>query len=129
MTRTVYGMIVLLLAALSVSVFAAGGSETAGTAAVGVSEPGQFPITKEKVTLKFFAPQHPFVEDMATNAMTKYMEDLTNVHVEWETVPLSAIAEKRTLVLASGTYPDVLFSAQTTREEEMQYGPAGLSSR
>ena len=87
---------------------------------------GTFPIVNEKISLKFFAPQKPTVKDINTNEWTIYYEDKTNVHVDWELVPVTALAEKRGLLLASGDLPDVFFGAGVTREEEMIYGPMGL---
>ena len=107
--------------------FGGGGQEPASAGSgIQVSEPGVFPIVEERITLEFFAPQHAIVEDMATNTMTMYMEELTNVHIEWETVPSQAQNEKRTLLLASGDYPDVLFSVGTTAQEVMIYGSQGV---
>ena len=113
------------LATLAASAFAAGTPE-ATKSAVAVSKPNEFPIVTTPVTLKFTARLHPIVQDMATNDMTKYMEEKTGVRIEWEQVPQNALTEKRTLLLASGDYPDALFSMGVTREEEMTYGPQGV---
>ena len=92
----------------------------------GVSTPGVFPIVEEKITLNVFAPQNANIKDLATNEFTKFYEDKTNVHLEWETVPQQALNEKRNLILASGDYPDIFFGAEITREDEMMYGPQGI---
>ncbi len=125
MKKTVLCVFVLALVFVAF-VFGGGAQESSAATGVEVSAPGVFPIVKEKITLNFFAAQHPIVEDMATNAMTMYMEELTNVHIEWETVPSQAQNEKRTLLLASGDYPDVLFSVGTTPQEIMIYGSEGV---
>lgn len=117
MKKTMFLIVCLVLAVSGFVSAGAGGEAAASTGAIEVSAPGQFPIVSEKVTLSFFSPQSAIIEDMATNTMTKYMEDLTNVHIEWETVPQQGVNEKRTLLLASGDFPDVLFSAGTTPNE------------
>ena len=118
-------LLILLMLTVALAGFAAGAEEET-VSKVELSAPGEFPIVKEPVTLKFFARLHPIVEDMSTNDMSKYMEEITGVKVEWEQVPQNAVNEKRTLLLASGDYPDVLFSVSVTREEEMIYGPQGV---
>lgn len=101
------------------------------TAASGSSSdaaPGTFPIVKDKVTLKAFAPLDAHTKDYNTNEFTKYYEQKTNVHIEWETCPNDAqtLREKRNLLLASGDYPDIFFGASITKDEEMIYGPQGV---
>ena len=90
-----------------------------------VTEPGTFPIVKDKVTLKIFTMQSPQIENLETNDLTKWYEEKTNVHIEWEQAPQTALDEKRKLSLASGDYPDVYMASAMTMEEEMLYGPQG----
>jgi putative aldouronate transport system substrate-binding protein len=92
------------------------------------SEPGTFPIVKETVTFKAFAPLDAHTKDYATNEFTKFYEQKTNVHIEWETCPndSATLREKRNLLLAGGDYPDIFFGAGITKDEEMIYGPQGV---
>lgn len=90
-----------------------------------VTEPGTFPIVKDKYTLKIFASQ-PNVEDMNTNELTVKYEQKTNVHINWEIVPSNALTEKRKISLSSGDYPDVYMAAGITREEELVYSKQGI---
>lgn len=84
---------------------------------------GEFPIVKEKITLKFLVPQAGYISDMATNEMTKYMEEKTNVHIDWD---VSAnFSEVKSVVLASGDYPDAILGGGITQEEQMIYGSKG----
>ena len=88
------------------------------------SAPGEFPISNEKITLKFVTLQHPAITDYSTNEFTKYMEEKTNVKIEWETVPMDdGQSEKVNLLLASGSYPDVFFGIETLKNAQLtQYG-------
>ncbi len=91
------------------------------------SAPGDFPIAKDKITLKFVTRQHPAVTDFNTNEFTKYMEEKTNVKIEWETIPqdtTGSAKEKLNLMLASGEYPDAFFGLQTDLKDSIltQYG-------
>lgn len=92
-----------------------------------INPPGTFPIVKEKVTLKVMAGQRPFVEDYTTNWFTKWFEEKTNVHIEWETAPEGDQAtQKLNLTLASGTYPDVFMNLPITNEMIELYGGQGV---
>ena len=88
-----------------------------------VTPVGQFPIVSEPVTLTFFAPQVASLEDISTNSFTKWYEDRTGVHIEWNLAPSNEFEEKRNLVLASGDYPDVFLSTGSIgADNEMKYG-------
>lgn len=91
-----------------------------------VSEPGVFPIVNEPITLTVFAPRPSAIEDLETNTYTKYLEEMTNVKVVWQTVPSQGLKEKRNVLLASGDYPDIFLGSEITREEEMLYGSQGV---
>lgn len=104
---------------------AQGSGQEAGIS--GYSQPGEFPVVKEKITLKFLTRQHPAVIDYNTNEFSKYMEEMTNIKVEWETVPTDSSGsakEKLNLILASGSYPDVFFGLRNDIKDPVltQYG-------
>lgn len=100
------------------------GENTNATA--NVTEAGQFPIVNEKITLKVMTGANASVEDFDTNEFTKYFEELTNIHVEWEIVPASTVTEKLNLALASGDLPDVIMTMNVTPEQQALYGEQGL---
>ena len=67
------------------------------------------PIVKDKITITMLTRRSPnTAEDWNTVASMKYMEELSNIHIDWGPVPTDAIEEKRNLALASGDYPEVL---------------------
>lgn len=101
-------------------------SDTSNSNAVTVSEAGQFPIVDEKITLRVMTGANSAVEDFDTNEFTKYFEDLTNIHVEWEIVPASSVTEKLNLALASGDLPDVIMTMNVTPEQQALYGEQGV---
>lgn len=53
-----------------------------------------FPIAKNKITMSAFAPQSANIADLNTNWFTKYLEEKTNVHLNWQLVPGEAAALK-----------------------------------
>ncbi|PZE21142.1 extracellular solute-binding protein [Paenibacillus xerothermodurans] len=104
------------------------GSETSeGAQGQGTVEPvGTYPLVKEKQTLKVFTKQDVNVEDYETNEFTKWYENKTNVHVDWEIVPNAAIKEKIQVKLAGGDLPDVFMSSPITDSQMVGYGSQGL---
>ena len=76
--------------------------------------------------LTVFAAKPATVEDLDTNLFTKELEELTNVHITWQTCTEDGLDEKRNILFASGDYPDVLLSAGITKEEQMMYGEQGV---
>ncbi|MDQ6422732.1 ABC transporter substrate-binding protein [Paenibacillus sp. LHD-117] len=96
-----------------------------GTEAGLLTEPGTYPIVNEKVTLKVMVRGNPLVEDFNTNEFTKWYEEKTNVHIEWEVVPEQSMQEKLNLVLAGGDYPDVILGLNVTPAQQMIYGSEG----
>lgn len=97
----------------------------AGTEPIALSEPGTYPLVQEKTTLKVMVRGNPLVENFETNDFTKWYEEKTNVHIEWEVVPEQSIQEKLNLVLASEDYPDVIMGLNISSAQQMIYGSQG----
>lgn len=128
------GMMSLLLAITLVLSACSGGSGST-TADQGSDTPvsedlfnpvGQYPIVKEQMKLKMFAPQFASIENMETNLFTKWAEEKTNIKIEWDLVPDNALNDRKQLMLASGDYPEVILHGNLTKEEQMKYGKQGV---
>ncbi|WP_274365893.1 ABC transporter substrate-binding protein [Paenibacillus thermotolerans] len=103
-----------------------GGTEgQSGAAKQSFNESG-FPIVSEKITMSAFAPQSANIADLNTNWFTKYLEEKTNIHLEWQLVPQDGLQEKKQLLLASGDYPDIFMQGNLTKEEQLLYGQQGV---
>lgn len=96
-----------------------------GASAIELTAPGTYPLVKEKTTLKVMVRGNPLVENFATNEFTKWYEEKTNVHIEWEVVPEQSMQEKLNLVLASEDYPDVIMGLNISPSQQMIYGSQG----
>ncbi len=142
MKKSHYSFAVLLLA-LSVLVSACSGnnsggnsgsaSPSAGSPSASASDSGatsaagELPITKEKTTLRIMTHANSLVEDFATNEFTKYLEEQTNIHIEWDILPEKSASEKLNLVLASGEkLPDVIMTMGISPAQQMIFGAQGL---
>lgn len=102
-------------------------SLTAGSAlALEVSAPNEFPIVNEPVTLKVLTTMSLNVEDPDTNELTKYVEEKTGVHIEWQNLTQDG-SEKISLMLASNSeLPDVFMTSEISNEQVVAYGSQGI---
>lgn len=117
--RMLIGMMLVITAAGMV--FAGGQTEEAA-AGVKYTPVGTYPIVEEKIELTFLANQPVMVEDFNTNRFSLFLEEKTNIHINWEMVPQQARQEKLSLILASGDYPDVFYGMSVTTDQEATYG-------
>ncbi|NOU94091.1 extracellular solute-binding protein [Paenibacillus sp. LMG 31456] len=91
-----------------------------------VTPAGTLPITKEKTTLKVLVEGRPNI-DFATSSATKWVEEQTNIHIEWQVAPEGPESPvKLNVVLASGDYPDVIMNFHVTSAQQLNYGKQGV---
>lgn len=109
----------------SASASASPSASASGENADPVTPAGQFPIVKDKITLKVMTVEHTGVEDYVTNKFTKELEEQTNIHLEWTVVPSKSLTEKLNLTLASGDYPDIFIDMGINKTQEVAYGGQG----
>lgn len=75
-------------------------------------EPGELtlPLCEEKETLSLWCSwSNNFFNSPNEIRGVQHMEEVTNVHIDWITAGSAEIAEKFTLMLASGDYADIVF--------------------
>ncbi|RTE11245.1 ABC transporter substrate-binding protein [Paenibacillus whitsoniae] len=89
-----------------------------------VNPPGVLPITKEKTTLKVMSRTSPNVENFATNEFTKWLEEKTNIHIEWDVA--TDPKQKLNISMASGDYPDVYLGFNIDPVQLSLYGKDGV---
>ncbi len=78
--------------------------------------------TPAKVELTFLVPTRVFIQDMATNDETMFMEEQTGVHVTWQSIPQQGAEEKLAIIMASQDLPDVFFSCPISNAMLAKYG-------
>jgi putative aldouronate transport system substrate-binding protein len=124
--------IVVALIACGALLFAGGGQETqAAKPGVAVADPGQYPIVKDKVTLTAFIPSLGFIQDLKTNASATWLEQKTNVHIEWIETSKADAKTRLSILLAGGEYPDMLVGtgqngAGLSIQDVNRYGGQGV---
>jgi putative aldouronate transport system substrate-binding protein len=87
---------------------------------------GVFPLSEEPVTLRVLVAGHPLVQDYATNTFTRWYEERTNVHVEWDVLPAQDAQVGLNVRLAAGDYPDVIFGFRLAPAQQLLFGAAGV---
>jgi putative aldouronate transport system substrate-binding protein len=71
------------------------------------------------------APKAALAPNYGDMEIFKRLEKSTNVHVEWDNIPDTDYAEKKSLLLASGDLPDAFYGAGFTDYELITYGKDG----
>lgn len=89
---------------------------------------GAFPLTEEKITLQVLIPSNPHVGsfEYEDNEFTRWYEDRTNVHIEWQIMPDAEEPAALNVRLVSGDYADVLMSFNPTPAIQQLYGSLGI---
>jgi putative aldouronate transport system substrate-binding protein len=123
---TIFALMMLLVACSSKTETVENEDPIESTKEVAINPVGELPIVDKTMTLRMFAPQYPTIEDMETNTYTKWLEEQTNIHIEWDLVPNEALNDRKQLMLASGDYPEVILHGNLTPDEQMRYGKQGV---
>ena len=120
----IFALAVFLL--LSPSLMANGEGEERATSTATVNPAGVLPIVNEKIELTVLTAQDPLVVDFDENSQTQWIEEQTNIHINWQLVPQQQAAEKINLILAAGSdLPDVFLQAMAN-DLLMKYGGDGV---
>jgi putative aldouronate transport system substrate-binding protein len=85
------------------------------------------PLTAEPVTFRVFMVRSDEVTDYDDNAFTRWLEEKTNVHVQWDLVPEEDAQSKLNVMLASGDIPDIIFPGGSINLSQLLlYGSQGI---
>ncbi|MCL6604185.1 MAG: extracellular solute-binding protein [Paenibacillus sp.] len=115
--------IILLITALLASLTACSGNDTANNNVA--SETGNYnkegmPIVDQSVTLKVLTVRWGSMGDTFTqNQWLKDLEKNTNVKIEWEVMSSNDWSERKSILLASGTLPDVVIGNQSFGDSDI----------
>ncbi|RBW70861.1 ABC transporter substrate-binding protein [Bacillus taeanensis] len=83
------------------------------------------PIVEEKITLNFVSPKAPLAPNYNKMEIVQQLEEMTNVHIQWNNIPGDGYQEKKNLLLASGDLPDAFYKAEFTDQDIVKYGQGG----
>lgn len=93
-----------------------------------MSEAGAFPIVDEAVEITVFTAPYAMTEDMATNSQSLWIEELTNVKINWVVTNQADATQKINLILASGAdMPDAFMvpNSYISTQQIVAYGEQG----
>lgn len=79
-----------------------------------IFNPTGYPIVNEKITLKVFMTSGEFYGNANEMTYFKKLEELTNIHLEFEHVTQNS-GERVNLLFASQDYPDIMFRGANDR--------------
>lgn len=102
-----------------------GGDSSAGSGNPAPSDTSNFnqeglPIVNEPVTLKVLTMRWGNMGDTFTqNQWLKDLETNTNVKIEWQVVSSNDWGEQKSIMLASGTLPDIILGDQTFSDSDI----------
>jgi putative aldouronate transport system substrate-binding protein len=93
-----------------------------------IKEKGPGKLSEEKITLRFFAGDFPtdIREKVDDILQTKWLEQSTNVHIDWIMPAGGEEATALTLLLASGDYPDVIYGKDLSTAQILSYAEQGI---
>ena len=102
-----------------------GNSSNGGEAtATNVVRKEGFPIVDEAITLTIMS-QDAGMADWKDMPTLQEMEALSNVKLNYQLVPFDSFATRKNLMFGSGDYPDFLYAADLSAEEQVMYGSQG----
>ncbi len=86
------------------------------------------PLTPDTVTFRVLMTRSDEVTDYDDNAFTRWLEEKTNVHVQWDLVPEEDMQSKLNVMLSSGDIPDIIFGS-VNPSQLLLYGSQGIFVR
>ncbi len=123
MIRNARFLLVAVLVLFSAgAAFGSGQADDAASGEVKLTPPGTLPIVEELITISGFVAQSAWISDMIDNEATRELEKRTNIKLDLMVVLDEAAAEKKSLLLASGDYPEVFFSGNFNNEDILLFG-------
>ncbi len=81
-----------------------------------------FPIVKEPITLKLMGVKQAIQGPWEDLYFFQKMEEMTNIHFEFDTPSADVYTEKKNIAFASGDYPDLFFGGSLSDTDEVTYG-------
>ena len=84
-----------------------------------------FPL-EESVKMSVFVQIRPNVDNFEDNAMTKWLEEQTNIEFEFVVAEAAEVDTKLNLLLSTGEYPDLIMGMNVNSSLQSMYGKEGV---
>ena len=85
-----------------------------------------YPIVDETLTVSLMGAKSAIHGEWKDLIFFQEMEKLTNIAFEFDTPAAEILEEKKNLALNGGTYPEVLFACNISRDQQVKYGSQGI---
>ncbi|GAA0405502.1 extracellular solute-binding protein [Paenibacillus motobuensis] len=86
---------------------------------------GEYPITKDKITLTVMGKKDPGGTEWSELAIFKRLAEKTNIDLKFELAEGDTFNEKKNIALVGGEYADIILRGAEKTDEET-YGPQGI---
>jgi len=103
-----------------------GATAAPATSAANVSGPNQFPVVKERITIKALINPTSMIKDFENNEFTKWVEEKTNINLEIEVPPMAEAQQKLNLILASDDLPEVIIGFGIPLDQQLVLSQQGV---
>ena len=87
--------------------------------------PTGLPIVKDKITITAMQQKDPRFGQLDKLWTTLWLEEKTNIHIEYEEIDQQSWVQKKQLAFASNELPDIFIAAVLTTNDEVLYGADG----
>ncbi len=126
-----FALTVMLSMVMVAAAFGGAEGEAAATGGVTLTEPGTFPITEEPSEISLFTYGGAAEGDLPNSWLTAFLQEKTNVSIDFHLTPTERFKEQMNLMIASGEFVDVIIAqgnslTQLSRPEEMRLIQQGI---
>lgn len=91
-----------------------------------VSDPGVIPVVDEVIEYDIIAPDTTYINDLNENTLTAWIQEKTNIKINWSEIPDTEWDTKVNLLLAADELPDAFLYGDFSAAELADYGSQGL---
>lgn len=85
-----------------------------------------YPIVKNPITVSMMGQKCGIHGDWDKMEFFQIMQEKTGIGFTFDTPTSEVLEEKKNLALNGGTYPEVMFAVNITREQQVKYGSQGI---
>src|SRR5690625_5008621 len=85
-----------------------------------------FPIVDEQITLSMFGERSPVNGPFDEMPPFIAYEEMTNIKIDWENVPVEGYDEQKNLLFGSSDLPDAFYKARLTHNDVLENGYNGV---
>lgn len=121
--------LVLIVSAAALSSLAGCRHETAANEERGTERktfrPAGLPVVDTPITLRIPMVKQPYFNDLNQMVTLQELEQKTNIHIDWQQIPVEGFKDRLNLMLSGGKLPDAFFYGLSS-QDVVKYGSLGV---